>query len=319
MKKIIITLPLEESETEEFYSAAGGERGGYEPVFKNGEQLTAEDVKDASAIVGMVPEDLLSGCECLEWLQLGWAGAETYCSNGLLKEDVVLTNASGAYGDAVSEHMAALTLALACSLNIYIRQQEKRHWELQWRRAVLAGSTVLVYGMGDIGTHYAAIMKSMGCHVIGISRTKKMKREFFDEQYVADEALQVIGRADVVALALPGGDDTRHIINKEAVKKMKSGAVLINAGRGSTVDTMALIDGLSQGIIAGAGLDVFEDEPLGDSELWNMENVIITPHAAGKLESEYNRRKVVELCLDNLHRYTQGEELLHVVDRKLAY
>ena len=84
----------------------------------------------------------------------------------------MLTNASGAYGDAVSEHMVALTLVLACSLNIYIRQQEKRHWELQWRRAVLAGSTVLVYGMGDIGTHYAAIMKSMGCHVIGISRTK---------------------------------------------------------------------------------------------------------------------------------------------------
>ncbi|MCR5011684.1 MAG: D-2-hydroxyacid dehydrogenase [Lachnospiraceae bacterium] len=319
MKKIIITLPLAENEKEEFYKAAGSESSGYEPVFKNKDQLTSEDVKNACVIVGMVPEDMLSECECLEWLQLGWAGAETYCREGVLKEDAVLTNASGAYGDAVSEHMAALTLALACSLDIYIRQQEKKHWELQARRGVLSGSTVLVYGTGDIGSHYAAIMKAMGCHVTGISRTRKTEHEFFDELYVADDARQVIGRADVVALALPGGDDTRHIINGDVISRMKSGAVLINAGRGSTVDTESLIAGLKSGIIAGAGLDVFEDEPLGESELWDMENVIITPHAAGKLETEYNRRKVMELCLDNLRRYTKGEELLHVVDRKRAY
>ena len=162
-------------------------------------------------------------------------------------------------------------------------------------------------------------MKSMGCCVIGIKRTKRCNSNVFDEQYIAEDAEQVIGRADVIAMALPGGEQTRHIVDEAMIRKMKRGVILINAGRGSTIDTNALIDGLQEGIIGGAGLDVFEEEPLKDSPLWEMSNVIITPHAACKLEDSYNRKKVVELCLDNLYRYTHGMELKHVVNRKLAY
>lgn len=314
MKKISVTLPLEEEEKKLFYQAIENANDTYDLCFQD-----PSDVKDASVIIGMIETDKLAKSKELEWLQIGWAGAENYCREGVLSPNAMLTNASGAYGNAVAEHMVALTMSLASSIQIYFLQQLQHRWELQQRMRVVSGSTVLVYGTGDIGTHYARIMKAMGCSVIGIKRTKKCNSNIFDEQYIAEEAEQVIGRADVIAMALPGGEQTRHIVDEAMIRKMKRGVILINAGRGSTIDTNALIDGLQEGIIGGAGLDVFEEEPLKDSPLWEMSNVIITPHAAGKLEDSYNRKKVVELCLDNLYRYTHGMELKHVVNRKLAY
>ena len=319
MKNILVTLPVGMDEKIQMQNAVRDGNENYQLVYRKDSSVDARDIKSASAIIGMISPSLLESADSLEWLQLAWAGVEPYLQSGVLQEKTILTNASGAYGIAVAEHMMALTLALSCSLNRYIDQQKAHIWQLLGRKNVLYGSNVLVMGTGDIGSQYAMRMKAMGAYVIGISRTAKKKQEYFDEQYTVGNMDHVLGRADIIAMALPGGKGTYHIIGKSQMKQMKESAIIINVGRGSTIDTAALIDALQKGTVGGAGLDVFEEEPLQDLRLWDMENVIITPHAAGKLEDEFNRKRVVALCIDNLYRYSHGKELLHVVDRSAGY
>ena len=139
MKKILITLPIKEEEKEAFFRAIE-HRDSYNLSFTEESQLTEDDVRSASAIIGMVPPELLTSADKLEWLQIGWAGAEQYCEKGVLRAEAILTNASGAYGHSVSEHMVALTLALACSLPFYIRKQDAHRWERRRRRVPHASS-----------------------------------------------------------------------------------------------------------------------------------------------------------------------------------
>ena len=173
--------------------------------------------------------------------------------------------------------------------------------------------------MGNIGTNYARQMKGLGCHVIGVRRNAdKPKPEYFDEQFSLDDLDSVLPRADVVAMIVPGGDQTRGLIDARRISLMKDGAFLVNAGRGPSVVTEALIEALKSGKLAGAGLDVTSPEPLDkDNELWGLENVIITPHIAGRLEG--NRERVSAIFLENLRRYCSGEQLLNVVNKKLGY
>ncbi|MBR3734362.1 MAG: D-2-hydroxyacid dehydrogenase [Lachnospiraceae bacterium] len=319
MKTVLITLPVDKDDKEFLMKMVDGSNEEYRLIYRDKQSLDLKTANSADAIIGMIDPAVLCRLKCLEWLQLAWAGAEQYLKPGILSENTILTNASGAYGVTVAEHMMALTLALNCNLKQYIDQQKKHKWERCDNRQVLSGSRILVVGMGDIGRNYAMRMKVLGAHVIGISRTKKENQFFFDEQYEIGEMDEVIDQADVVAISLPGGSNTYHLFGEEQIRRMKKNAVLINAGRGSTIDTPALVRALKNKEIRGAGLDVFEEEPLQDSELWEMDNVIITPHIAGKLEEEYNRRQVVKICADNLYRYTHGLDLIHIVDRALGY
>mgnify|MGYP002624895143 CR=1 FL=1 len=319
MKNILVTLPFEVDEKIQMQNAVSDSDESYQLIYLEDSSVDICDIQSASAIIGMIPPSLLGSADSLEWLQLAWAGVEPYLQPGVLQEKTVLTNASGTYGIAVAEHMMALTLALSCSLNKYIDQQKAHIWQLLGRKNVLYGSKVLVMGTGDIGSQYAMRMKAMGAYVIGISRTTKKKEKYFDEQYTVENMDIVLGRADIMAMALPGGKGTYHIIKESQLERMKKGAIIINVGRGSTIDTAALINALQKGTIGGAGLDVFEEEPLQDSRLWDMENVIITPHVAGKLEDEFNRKRVITLCIDNLYRYSHGKKLLHLVDQSVGY
>ena len=167
--------------------------------------------------------------------------------------------------------MTALTVAVMKNLPIYSTSQSSRTWLRKVREArKIEGATVLVLGMGNIGTNYARQMKGLGCHVIGVRRNAdKPKPEYFDEQFALDDLDSVLPRADVVAMIVPGGDQTRGFIDSRRLSLMKDGAFLVNAGRGPSVDTEALIEALKSGKLAGAGLDVTSPEPLDkDNELW---------------------------------------------------
>ncbi len=323
MKKILITMTVDDSFREKMLAVA--DPNEYELIFKGnaakGEaDIDAVDVKDVSAVLGHLPPRLMQCAEKLEWLQTQSAGVDRYLSPPILPERVTLTNAVGGYGVAVSEHMTALTLSVMKNLPIYSRSQGSRTWLRGSRNArQIEGSTVLVLGMGNIGSNYARQMKGLGCHVIGVRRnTDKPMPEYFEEQYSLDQLDSVLPRADVVAMIVPGGDPTRGMIDARRIALMKDGAVIVNAGRGVSIDTAALVEALKSGKLSGAGLDVTDPEPLNEeNELWNLDNVIITPHVAGMLEG--NRDRVSSVLLENLRRYCSGEPLMNVVDKVLGY
>lgn len=319
MKNIIITISVTDEEKAIFEEMIGDCRERFRIVYMDELSYYTKEVGTASAIIGMVEPSTVQGSHSLEWLQIPWAGVEKYVQQAVLSEKTVLTNATGAYGASVSEHMVALTLAMSCSLKIYGKQQEQHMWMQHRKDFLIHESTVLVLGTGDIGGNYARLMKYLGAYVIGLSLSRKEKTDYWDETCILDDLDDVIGRADIIAVALPGGNSTFHLLGEPQFRKMKKGVLIVNAGRGSVIDTGALIKALREGVVGGAGLDVFEEEPLSDSPLWDMKNVIITPHVAGKVEDEFNRKKVVEICADNLYRYTHGQNLLHVVDRKKGY
>ncbi|MBR3125825.1 MAG: D-2-hydroxyacid dehydrogenase, partial [Mogibacterium sp.] len=175
-------------------------------------------------------------------------------------------------------------------------------------------------GMGDIGTAFAKQMRALGAYVIGVRRSRKPMPAVFSEQFTIDQLDEVLPRADVVAMVIPGSDATRKIMNTERFALMKDGSYLINVGRGISVDTDALIDALRSGKLAGAALDVTDPEPLPkDNALWDMDNVIITPHAAGNYLLEGTLERVVEILTENLGNYLNGRPLRNIVDRELGY
>ena len=299
MKKILITMAVDDSFRERMLKVTDPKE--YELVFKGnaakGEaEIDADDIIGVSAVLGHLPMRLMPYADKLEWLQTQSAGVDRYAT--ILPEQVILTNAVGRYGVAVSEHMTALTLAVMKNLPVYSASQFKNTWMRGSRQAKQGeGTTVLV----------------------GVRRdTSKPMPEFFDEQYGQEDLEKILPLADVVAMVIPGGHQTAKYMDAHRLSLMKEGAVIVNAGRGVSIDTEALIEALRSGHLSGAGLDVTDPEPLNeDNELWSMENVLITPHIAGMLEG--NRDRVSAILLENLRRFCNGEPLLNVVDKQLGY
>lgn len=312
MKKILVTMRLDERQKKFLESQAQG----CEFFYKKRDDLRGEDFADVDWIIGLPPPEFLCEAKKLEWLQLISAGADAYLN---LPPEILLTNASGAYDSAVSEHMLAMTLILARGFNKYARQQVNHTWRRVREIISVESSTILILGAGNIGTAYAKKVKALGAKVIGVTRTKKIKPEF-DELYTAEDLDKILPRADFVAMILPGGSQTNHFMDAEKLSKLKRGAFLINVGRGNAIDPDALKKFLRNGHLGGAALDVTEPEPLPqDDELWNFDNVIITPHVAGGLYTLQTREAIVKICAENLRRKIASEPLINVVDRAVGY
>lgn len=314
--RILIVLPVKEKHREMFKKAAPG----HELVYCPAEQVTKDMAASADVILGNVPVKLLKGCSRLKWIQLNNAGTEGFCEPGALPEKTILTNATGAYGTAISEHMIGMVFMLHKHLHEYYLQQQSCVWEKLGPMTVVDGSTTLVLGLGDIGTEFARRIHAMGSLVIGIRKSHQPKPDFVDEQYTMDALNDVLSRADIVAMSLPGYSQTRHIINKETLALMKPTAVLINVGRGISVDTDALCQALNEGRLGGACLDVTDPEPLpADHPLWKAKNALITPHASGGYALDFTLEKILKLCGENLERFIKGEPLLNQVDMETGY
>ena len=211
----------------------------------------------------MSPPDQLKTFPNLKWVQSWNAGVDPYLAPGVLPRGVRLTSAVGAYGPAVSEHMLAMLLAIYKRLPAYRDQQRAHIWADLGPVGSLAGKTVLVGGAGDIGRHFARLVRALGAQrVIGLRRSAGCPVEGFDEIYGLGALDGLLPQADVVALALPHTPETAGLMSKARLLAMRPGAVLLNAGRGSAVDCTALAEVLCSGRLLGAGLDVTDPEPL---------------------------------------------------------
>lgn len=316
MEKILIVLPVEERHREMFKKAAPEA----ELIYCLADQVTKEQAQEANVIIGNVPREYLKDSPNLRWIQLNNAGTEGFCDPGVLPEGTLLTNASGAYGMAISEHLIAMLFMIQKHLGVYRDQQKEHLWIKQEPMLVTEGSTVLVLGLGDIGSTFARKMKAMGSYVIGVRRTLREKPDYVDELYTMDALSRLLPRADVVALSLPGYAATRGVIGKEELDRMKPGAVLLNVGRGTAVDTNALSDALYAGKLAGAGLDVTDPEPPpADHPIWDAPGALITPHVSGGYALKPTLEKILALSARNLERYEKGETLENMVDLTTGY
>ena len=285
-----------------------------------GQPVTQEDVDWAQVILGNVPAAMLHGSPALEWLQTNSAGVEAYIRPGVLAGDTLLTNATGAYGLAIAEHMLGMLLELFKKLELYRDAQKSGAWQSQGAVKAVYGSTVLVLGMGDIGGEFAARCKALGAKVIGVRRSPRPCPEYADEVHLLEDLDSLLPHADVVAITLPGTDATRGLMSRERLAKMKEGAVLLNVGRGFIVDTEALCDALERGHLSGAGVDVTDPEPLPPTHrLWNIPTAVVTPHISGFYHLRETHERIVGIFLENLRHFQAGEPLRNLVDFATGY
>jgi D-2-hydroxyacid dehydrogenase (NADP+) len=271
--------------------------------------------------VGHFPHNLIREASRLRWFQQWSAGADWLLEQPEVQEmDFILTNASGVHAIPISEHIFAFLLAFARDLRHSWQAQREHQWEPLSSRDTfeVAGKTLLLIGVGEIGERAAHIASALGMHVIGVRHNPSKAEAGIDEMRGQDELLEVLPRADVVVSAVPLTEETRDMLGAAEFAAMKKGAYLINIGRGGTIDQEALVEALRSKQIAGAGMDVFEEEPLDKtSPIWEMENVLITPHSSG-VTPQYNERAFA-IFVDNLERYMKGQELQNVVDKKSGY
>ena len=312
--RILVTLPLHTTQKSQMEALVPHWSIEYSSYGK----ATAQMVANADILIGNVPVALLSAAQSLKWMQLFSSGATGY--SDVLPEEVLLTCATGTYGTGVSEHMLALLLAVLKKLPTYMENQLESIWTNPIPPQMIAGSTVLVVGTGDIGASFARIVQAMEAQVLGCKRTPAESIAGFDALYTIEELDSIIPLADVIALALPGTEATHHLFDGRRLRMMKDNAVLINVGRGSVIDSEALCDVLHEGHLAAAALDVFEEEPLPKNHcLWQAPRLFITPHAAGSLVAGNTIHLLFDIVMENLRRYRDGEPLIHTVDRKTGY
>ena len=259
----------------------------------------------------------------LRWVQSTSAGVERYIAVTELRDNdrIVLTNMQAVHGPTIADHAFAMLLALTRDLPYYLDPAHRGNWNRRGSGAepiALHGRTLLVVGLGGIGTEVARRGKGFGMRVLATRRSDTPPPSFVDRQTTPDKLMELLAEADVVALCVPLTTQTERMIGARELEALKKGAYLINVGRGKVVDTDALVQALQSGHLAGACLDVTDPEPLpSDHPLWSMPNVVITPHTSGRSALTRERRNAV--YLENLRRFGTGEPLLNVVDKAAGY
>jgi phosphoglycerate dehydrogenase-like enzyme len=261
----------------------------------------------------------------LRWIHTPEGGAESLLYPEMVKSKVVITNSRGVSSDAIADHAMALVLALTRRLHDCMTAQRQWIWarDLLWSGeaipVALEGSTMLVVGTGSIGAAVARRARSFGVRVTGYRRQRGLEPpDGFDRVGTGEDLVELLAEADIVVVTLPLTRETRNLFDRERIEQFRPGAVLVNVGRGNLLDERALVEALASGRIAGAGLDVFENEPLPrESPLWGHPKVILTPHVAAT--DPHHMERATDLFEQNLERFLNGEPLLNVVDKKLGY
>jgi len=268
--------------------------------------------------------EAIAGAPHLRWVQARNAGAGQQVAQALdldraALERVRVCTASGTHAGPLAEFTILGLLAFTKELRRMQRDKTRRYWPPNEQpNGELRGQTLLVIGAGAIGVEIARLAKAFGMTVLGTKRDVSEPVDHVDELRPIEELPALAGRADAAVCVLPGTDATRGLIDASFFAALKPGAVFVNVGRGTAVDEAALVDALRDGTLRGAALDVFESEPLpSDSPLWELENVLLSPHDTARVAAEDERQ--VELFCDNLRRDLAGEPLRNVVDLELLY
>ena len=318
-KHILVCLPISAEQRARIEAVQG-----FAYRFTTPNTATMEDALWADAVLGNLPVPLIRQNGHLEWFQSNAAGPNNYLEPGVLPEGCIVTNATGAYGLAISECMLAMWLSLLKELPTYRDNQREHRWAPTGHSVgSIAGSRVLCVGMGDIGSNFARRAHALGAEVVGVRRTVHPDAPCPDycTRVVAQSALDAeLPQADLVALSLPGTPETLHLFSAERLALCKPGAILLNVGRGTAVDGEALAAAVHSGQLSGAGLDVTDPEPLPpEHPLWAEPNVIITPHVTGGFSLPKTLDNIVDIFAHNLKRYAAGQPLDNQMDRRTQY
>lgn len=275
--------------------------------------VTPEQLAAATVILGSPAPKDLAHAKNLRWLQSLWMGVDDYMAPGVLPESVTITACVGAYRQTVSEHMLTTLLAL-CRRLPQCRDNQLRHkWVDVKQMRSIRGATVLVVGAGVIGGDFARLCKALGAHTVGLKRTITGPIDGFDELDTMDRLDSWLPKVDVVALIVPHAPETVNLMDARRIALMKPDAILISDGRGTVLDQQALADAMNSGHLWGVALDVTVPEPLNeDSPLWDIPNLLLTPHVAGGIRMEVSRKSAVTFCLENFQRYVSGRPLVGV-------
>lgn len=314
MVKFLIYPALSEEAVAELRAVAGDA----EVVNAQSEDEARQAIVDADGMYGTITPDLLSRATRLRWLQTPVAGLENYMFPALIEADLTMTNMAGIYSDQIADQAFAYILMFARGMHIYLRRQLQHVWQTGAPVVHLADQTLGVVGLGGIGTEVAKRGHALGMRVIAIEPRPRPNQPFVDELWGQDRLDDLLAAADFLVLCVPHTPETVKLIRAEQLQRMKRTAYLINISRGVVVDLDDLTAALQNGIIAGAGLDVYEVEPLpADHPLWDQENAILTPHVAAASPHVAPRR--LGVVKENLRRFLAGEPLHNVIDKRLWY
>ena len=272
-------------------------------------------IDDCNIILGdpLLVSEVLISAQQLEWVQSSWAGVDHLCQPGL-RRDYVLTGAKGIFGPLISEYVMTYLFALERQLFTMRSNQLEKRWQPLFYRPA-KDITLGIIGLGSIGRHLAGTARHFGMRVIGLNRSGDPCEEV-EKVYTVDDLAGFLESPDYVVLTLPETPQTKHFINADVLKMMQASAVLMNVGRGKLINEADLVAALSEGVIGGAVLDVFANEPLDrDNPLWQLPNVFVTPHNAATTFPE----DIVGIFVENYGRFLRQETLRHVVDFDLGY
>ena len=305
-----------------FPDALRAEYGDVEIVAVTSAAEAVAAASGADAIIGYCSEDIAAAADRAHWIQIFSAGAERCLGvDAVAGGDILLTNMQKMSSPVIGEHAVAMLLSLARGIVPYAKQMPDGNWDPNLARGdrmvVLAGKTVLVVGLGGIGTAVAKRAHALQMTVIATRNSSRDGPDFVSYVGLSDELPALAGKADVIVNALPMTPATEDLFDAGLFAAMKPGTLFINVGRGGTVVTEDLVAALQDGRLAAAGLDVTDPEPLPpDHPLWQMDNVIITPHVSGS-GGELERHGL--LLMENVRRFIAGDALLNVVDPEKGY
>jgi len=292
-----------------------------------GNEEARELVADADILfTAVLRPDVFEAARRLQWIHSPAAGLESILFPAVFESPVIVTNSRGLSADTIAEHVLSVVFALFRKLPMAVEAQRSREWAQAAMTAdtplrTVAGSRVLIVGLGAIGLAVAQRFASLGAHVDAVRRRPELSRPSgIDRVVTTERLLDLLPSADIVVLAAPETAATRHLVGGHELAAMRPGSVLVNVSRGALVDEAALAVALAppSARALAAALDVFEHEPLPkESPLWTLPNVIITPHVAGFRPDHWDA--VCSLFAENLHRFDSGQALLNVVDKTEGY
>ncbi|MEK5467725.1 D-2-hydroxyacid dehydrogenase [Paenibacillus sp. FSL M7-0896] len=318
MTKSIVCMQQLSSAQQELIRAAAPE---YTLTLGDSRNPDLELLSGAEIIIGWgkgIRDTVLRQGSPLRWVQAWSAGVEKLPLDALKEREIQLTNASGVHAEPITAVILSFMLMFTRNMHTAIRNQQNRRWHSNGQESELTGKTIVIAGTGAIGSETARIAKAFHMKTIGVSRSGRPV-DGFDQIFTTGELKDSVREADFVVNTLPLTDETRGLFDAEVFSACKQGAYYINIGRGVTTHTDDLIAALNSGQLAGAGLDVFETEPLPeDHPLWGMEQVIITPHCAGVTDRYADR--VVDIFVENMKAYLEsGKPSRNLVDYSRQY
>lgn len=295
---------------------------GFEVFATTTPETALEQIPDSEVYYArQISQEAFAVASNLKWIQTSVAGMEGFWHPEVRSSDVIVTCVRGIYSDVIADHMYGLILAFARGIQTYAKRQPLHSWDKGITPVTHLGNATLgLIGLGGIGLAVAARGHTSGMRIIAVDPAPKGTPDYVEKIFSPDQLHEFLEEADFIAVSVPYLSATEHLLDEQAFTHTKSTAYVLNVGRGKVISLDALTKALQEGRLAGAGLDVFEQEPLPeDHPLWEMDNVLITPHVAGRSDNPYQEERRLDLLVENARRYLAGEDLMNVMDKRKGY